>query len=272
VRPAPDSWAWYRDPIPDPGFPWDYVRAAVHRAAGRDLVETRRGDGGRIEYRRVRPYPDWVERVVAIENKPDLDARAADALADQIERDVSAGLLDEVWVATDASGGRRRALLEDFPVEAGVLQFDFSEGVHADAAEVVWYPSDLPGRRNPTDDSRSSTDVPYRLEVAERAYGSGWRSYRETMRPDCRSFELRRHGRGLVPYCTAKACHQSAGQCAGDCGDFGPEPPQWRTNGWPIEGGPGKGVRRLLARRRERERERTAGTVGDDGREASSGE
>jgi hypothetical protein len=262
VQQAPTEWAWYRDALTDPGFPWEYVRAAVHRAAGRDLVEERRGDGGRIECRRIREYPDWVERIVAIENKPDLDASAADALAEQLRHDVDSGLADEVWIATDGvSTDTRRVLLEEFPTEAGVLAFDFSEGVHRDAGTVLWHPSTLS-----TDESRTSANraecidahPSYRAELAERAYGKGWRSYRETMRPDCRAFELRRTGRALVPYCTAKSCHQTAGECSGSCDDFGPEPPQWRTNGWPIDGGPGKGIDSLLARRRERERARSA--------------
>ena len=253
VRGAPTEWAWYRDALSDPGYPWRYVRQAVHRAAGRDLIEKRR-DGNRIEIRRVRPYPDWVERIVAVENKPDLDASAADRRADQLEHDVEPALADEAWLATETTGERvEPALLREMPVEAGVLATDFSAGVGADAADVAWHPSDLsPGsgeRRDPETET-------LRLEVAERAYGKGWRSFRETMRPDCRHFELRREGRALVPYCAAKEKVPTARECSGSCPEFSPEPPQWRTKGWPIEGGPGKGIERLLDRRRERERDR----------------
>ncbi|WP_284013668.1 DUF5787 family protein [Halobaculum litoreum] len=247
VRGAPAEWTWYRDALDDPGFPWRYVREAIHRAAALDLVEKRPGANGRIEFRRVREYPDWVERVVAVENKPDLDASAARALADQLRHDVEAGLADEVWVATGATGERvSPALLEDMPVEVGVLEFDFADGVAADAGEVVWHPTTL----------RADGDPRRRLLLAERAYGKGWRSFRETMRPDCRHFELRRRGRALVPYCAAKGRVPTAAECKGGCPSFSPEPPGWRTNGWPVEGGPGKGVRALLERRRERERER----------------
>ena len=249
VRGAPREYEWYRDALDDPGFPWRYVREAVHRAAARDLVGKRRGANGRIEFRRVREYPDWVERVVAIENKPDLDAAAAAALSDQLTHDVDAGLADEVWVATGATGARvSPALLEDIPVEVGVLEFDFSEGVRADAGEVVWHPTALD----------ADGDLRTRLLLAERAHGRGWRSFRETMRPDCRHFELRREGRALVPLCGAKGRHPTAAECEGGCPEFSPEPPAWRTNGWPVEGGPGKGVRALLERRRERERARVA--------------
>ena len=105
VRNAPAEWAWYRDALPHPGYPWRYVRAAVHRAADRGVVETRR-DGNRIQLRRIAPYPDWLRRIIAIENKPDLDAAAARALSDQLRHDVETGLADEVWVATATTGDR----------------------------------------------------------------------------------------------------------------------------------------------------------------------
>ncbi|MUW15433.1 hypothetical protein GJ633_12885 [Halorubrum sp. CBA1125] len=254
VRHAPAEWAWYRDALPDPEYPWRYVREAVHRAAGRDLIEERR-NGNRIQIRRKRPYPDWVRRIVAIENKPDLDRSAADRLADQLAHDVETALADEVWLATETTGDRvERALLREMPVEAGVLATDFAAGVDGDAAAVAWHPSDL----SPTGDSRDDATTTRRLEIAERAYGKGWRSFRDTMRPDCRHFELRREGRALVPHCAAKGKLPTARECSGSCPQFAPEPPGWRTKGWPIDGGPGKGIGRLLDRRRDRERDETA--------------
>ncbi|AXG10836.1 DUF5787 family protein [Haloplanus rubicundus] len=248
VRNAPAEWAWYRDALPDPGYPWRYVRAAVHRADARGIVETRRR-GNRIEIRRIAPYPDWVRRIVAVENKPDLDASAARALADQLDHDVHTALADEVWVATAATGATvEPALLEDLPVEAGVLALDFA----GPEATVAWHPATL----DPTSDTSMPADekADKRLEIAERAYGSGWRSYVETMRSDCRWFELRDRADAFVPWCVAKSCHQTAAACSGSCPEFQPEPPAWRTRGWPIEGGPGKGIERLLADRRRRRR------------------
>jgi hypothetical protein len=251
VRDAPAEWAWYRDALPDPGYPWRYVRAAVHRAEARGAVETRR-DGNRIEIRRVAPYPDWVRRIVAIENKPDLNASAARALAEQLAHDVTTALADEVWVATAATDETvEPALLEDLPVEAGVLALDPAGDPEA---QVAWHPA----RLDPTSDTSLSaaTKATKRIEIAERAYGAGWRSYVETMRPDCRWFELRDRAGAFVPWCVAKGCHQTAAACSGSCADFQPEPPGWRTRGWPIEGGPGKGIKRLLAERRRRHRHR----------------
>jgi len=252
VRNAPSEWAWYRDALPHPGYPWRYVRAAIHRADARGVVETRR-DGNRIQIRQIAPYPDWVRRIVAIENKPDLDASAARALADQLDHDVTTALADEVWVATAATDATvEPALLEDLPVEAGVLALAF-DGDDPDAT-VAWHPATL----DPTADTTrlASEKVDKRLEIAERAYGSGWRSYVETMRSDCRWFELRDRAGAFVPWCAAKGRHPTAAECSGSCSEFQPEPPAWRTRGWPIEGGPGKGIERLLADRRRRRRQR----------------
>ena len=248
VRNAPPEWAWYRDALPDPDYPWRYVREAVHRAADRGIVETRTA-GNRIEIRRVAPYPDWVDRLIAIENKPDLDASAADRLAEQLTHDVETGLADEVWLATAETGATvEPALLETLPVEAGVLTTNFTDGVDGAAASVAWHPTGL----RPTHGESHRTAR--RLELAERAYGRGWRGYQATMRPDCRHFQLQRDGRLLGPWCAAKECRQSGAECSASCSAFEPEPPAWRTQGWPIEGGPGAGIRRLLARRADRNR------------------
>ncbi len=265
---APADWEYYRDALPDPGYPWRYVRETIHRADDRGILDVRKRNN-RIEIRRKWAYPDWVERVVAIENKPDLDASAARDLAAQVEYDVALSLADEVWVATRETGERvEPALLENLPVEVGILTID----TDSRDASVEWFPrsldADAPGtlireRGEETDYGSAASRFDYadpewkarkRLEIAERAYEKGWRAFAETMRPDCRHFRLRREGRTLLPYCPAKDCHQTSSACSGSCPDFSPEPPQWRTKNWPIEGGPGKGIRRLLENRRERNR------------------
>jgi hypothetical protein len=273
VRNAPAEWAWYQDALPHPGYPWRYVREAVHRADDRGAVETRRGKNGRIELRRKWRYPDWVDRIVAVENKPDLDASAARTLRPQIEQDVALGLADEVWIATAATGdGVEPALLEDVPVEAGILTVDLAPEDTADAASVAWHPRTLesasPGTRildrpDGGDYDASAARFEYadpdwkadkRLEIAERAYARGWRSYVGSMRPDCRHFELADRDGWVMPRCDAKDCSPTAGECHGRCPSYEPEPPQWRQRGWPIDGGPGAGIRRLLDRQRRRRR------------------
>jgi len=265
LRHAPADWAFYRDALPDPGYPWRYVRESIHDLADRAALETRKR-GRRIEIRRRRPYPEWCRRVVAIENKPDLTASAARDLAGQLERDVALGLADEVWVATEATGDRvEPILLADFPPDAGVLTVDTDAGT----AETVWEPRslapDATGTRiteRPVDDYSAARfdyvdpewKAAKRRAIAERAYERGWRSYADTMRPDCRHFELRADERGVSPYCEAKGRTPTQGECRGGCGSFEPEPPAWRTRGWPIEGGPGAAVKRVLARRRRERR------------------
>lgn len=273
IQHAPAEWAYYRDALPHPGYPWRYVRESIHRATDRGILETRR-DGNRIQIRRKWPYPDWLRRIVAIENKPDLDASAARVLTPQIEYDVAMALADEVWVATRKTGERiEPALFEDLPVEAGILALDVSPG--GTTGEVAWYPRSLdvesPGTEIEERPSNSTHDASAarfdyvdpaekartRLEIAERAYERGWRSFVETMRPDCRHFELRssgENGRQLLPYCGSKNCSQTAAACSGSCPDFEPEPPTWRQHGWPIEGGPGRRCRSLLEGRRRRYR------------------
>jgi hypothetical protein len=276
VRHAPPEWTWYRDALPEPDYPWRYVREAVTRAAERGVVE-RRKRSNRVEVRRRWPYPDWVRRLVAIENKPDLDASAARALGPQLEHDVAMALADEVWVATRATDDRvQPALLEDLPVEAGILVVDDRpEGgpaaLGADAT-VAWHPRRLavddPGtlieeRPSGGEYDRSAARFGYvgpdekratRLAIAERAYERGWRSYVDTMRPDCRWFRLADEDGALAPHCGAKGRGQTAAECSGSCPDFEPEPPAWRRKGWPIDGGPGACQRRILDRRRRRRR------------------
>ena len=270
VRNAPTEWTYYRDCLPEPGYPWRYVREAIHRADDRDILETRK-PGNRIQIRRKRPYPDdWVDRIVAIENKPDLDASAARTLGSQLEYDVAVSLADAVWVATRATGDAvEPALFEDLPIEAGILTLE----PETLAATVEWYPRTLPvdepGTRileRPDGGERDGsaarfeyvdpeTKAETRLAIAERAYERGWRSFVDTMRPDCRGFQLRaRNGTQLEPYCGAKERCPTAAACSGNCPEFEPEPPGWRTRGWPIEGGPGKRCRQLLEDRRRRRR------------------
>jgi hypothetical protein len=271
VHNAPSEWAWYRDTLPDPGYPWRYVREAIHRAADRDIIETRT-EGNRIHIRRRWVYPDWVERIIAIENKPDLTASAARNLAPQLERDVALSLADEVWVAVANTGEQGRpALFEGIPVEAGILTAD-PETRGAGAVEATWQPRTLavadPGTRiteRPDGSGRDASAARFeyadprwkankRLEIAERAYERGWRAYADSMRPDCRHFELAPTEGVARPYCRAKECFPTQSECAHACPEFEPEPPAWRQRGWPIEGGPGAAIQRLLAGQREQQR------------------
>ena len=239
------------------------------RAADRGFVETRRRSN-RIELKRRYRYPDWVDRIVAIENKPDLDASAARTLGEQLQHDIALGLADEVWLATRATDeGVEPALLEALPVEVGVLSVSNVGGVPT--VEAVWHPRTLAVEASGTrilerpsggTNDRSAARFEYadpgwksrkRLEIAERAYERGWRSYADTMRPDCRHFELREPS-GPFPWCTFNEREQTAAECSAECPGFEPEPPAWRSKGWPVEGGPGISIKRLLEEKRNRRR------------------
>lgn len=268
VPAAPQEWAWYRDVLSEPPFPWRYLREAVKRAGERGLVKTRRRNN-RIQFRRVRPYPEWIRRLVAIEHKPDLDAAAADQLTVQLQRDVAIALADEAWIATGSDTDTvGPSLVTDAPPEVGILEFD----TETSQASVTWKPRSLSvsdtGTRIVERPSRERGDLSaarfeyvdpdekhlLRQVIAERAYERGWRSYVETMRPDCRYFQLHRENRGCYPYCTAKNRPQTSIECSEDCESFEPEPPEWRQRGPPLEGGPGVALQRLLDQRRERRR------------------
>lgn len=266
VQHAPEKWSWYQDALPDPGYPWRYVRDAIHEANDRGILETRRRSN-RIDIRRKWAYPAWVSRVVAIEHKPDLNASAADALATQLEYDVALGLADEVWLATQATADAD-ALFEAMPVEVGILGFD-PDSLDAD---VRWNPRRLdptaPGTRivdrpSRTQRDQSATRIEFvdgeekrerRQQIAERAYERGWRSALDHMRSDCRHFAVEEDSLTHEPYCRAKERPQRAAECHGGCGMFEPEPPGWRTGDWPIDGGPGSGATALFEEQRRRYR------------------
>ncbi|MFB6110013.1 MAG: DUF5787 family protein [Halodesulfurarchaeum sp.] len=276
LRFAPAEWTYYRESIPDPDSPWRYVRETIHEATDRGVLQSRKRHG-RIEIKRVEEYPDWVERIVAIENKPDLDASAARRLLDQLERDVAAGLAEEVWLSTAATDSPvEPALLERIPSEVGIL------ALGEDGAEVLWHPRTLdpgqPGidiRARPDggahDRSAARIEVmsaewkrEKRRDIAERAYERGWRSYVDSMRPDCVNFDLELGRFGYRPTCAALSRPQSPRECRGTCSAFEPEPPTHRRGGWPIEGGPGKTVKKILRDRRERRRQSVSSTVTSD--------
>ncbi len=273
---APADWVFYRDALPDPGYPWRYVREAIHRASDRGILHERKV-GGRIEIKRIAPYPDWVKRIVAIENKPDLDASAARQLRGQLERDVAMGLADEVWLATAQTDDPvEPALLETIPPEVGIL------ALAADGADVLWQPRrldpaapgiDIEERAAGTGHDQSAarfgvvdpkTKREKRLNVAERAYERGWRAYMESMRPDCAEFDLRRGQHGYHPHCLAFGRAQTQSECRGSCQHFQPEPPTERQGDWPVQGGSGATIKRVLEKRRERRRQSASRTCTSD--------
>jgi hypothetical protein len=137
---------------------------------------------GRASLRQTTRYPDaWFDRLVGIENKPDLGSPGA--LERQLRTDVSLGLFDHVILATESHV--TRAHLNRIPEEVGVWR------VHPDAnertvlREPTPLPTDEPGvelvERRPLETEVAVVDraakAAARRRIAERAYGKGWRTY-----------------------------------------------------------------------------------------------
>jgi len=154
------------------------ARAVADRAVEVGYFERERQDG-HTAVRQVTRYPDWVDSLVAIENKPDL--KSPGDLRDQLRTDVSLALFDEVVLATESYV--TRAHLNRFPDPVGVWRFDPETGER----EVVRKPTRLPVDESGIellDRHAGRTDVcpvtaeekaRIRRRVAERAYGKGWR-------------------------------------------------------------------------------------------------
>jgi hypothetical protein len=197
----------------------------VDRAVERGFLERVRRDG-RTLVRQTTRYPgDWFDRLVAVENKPDL-GRPGD-LDRQLRHDVALGLFDAVVLAT--ASHVTGAHLNRLPDPVGVWRVDPATG----AREVVREPSPLavgePGFE-PTADAPDRTDVArvepaakrrVRCRIAERAYGKGWRTYEP---PACARATVTDDGR---PRCAHyDRVIEPATDCGPDCPAFEPgEPP-----------------------------------------------
>jgi len=156
------------------------ARAVAERAVDVGFFERDRRDGHTVVRQTVR-YPDWVDRLVAVENKPDLD-RPGD-LRDQLRTDVSLGLFDAVVLCTAShvTGAHRNRI----PDEVGIWRFDPESGERTVLREPAPLPTDRPGievldRRPGRAEVRpvsAEEKARARRRVAERAYGKGWRTY-----------------------------------------------------------------------------------------------
>lgn len=203
----------------------DRARTAVERSVEIGFFERERHNG-RTYVRQTTRYPDWFSTIRAIENKPDLN-RPGD-LASQLRTDVSLAVCDEVVLATESyvTG----AHLNRIPEEVGVWRFD----PETNSREVIREPEQLsttdPGIEV-IDERPAQTNVAVvhgeekarlRRQLAERAYGKGWR----VEFPVCPHVENREiAGIDGIPYCTrqdrivrpADACEYS--ERAPECGE-----------------------------------------------------
>ncbi|WP_265109005.1 DUF5787 family protein [Halosolutus halophilus] len=198
------------------------ARRATERALEIGFFERERRRG-RDYVRQVARYPDWYDRLVGIENKPDL-GRPGDLEA-QLRTDVSLALVDEVVLATESYV--TRAHLNRIPEEVGVWRVHRddrsvptveddgppTERDPVDEIEVVREPTPLPVDDpgiEPTGFHPGRTDVAVvspaektrtRRRTAERAYGKGWRTYAF---PACESCRPSTDAGATLPFCEWK--------------------------------------------------------------------
>ncbi|MFC7018595.1 MULTISPECIES: DUF5787 family protein [Haloarcula] len=198
----------------------DRAERAVELAVERGFFERERR-GGRTYVRQTTRYPNWIGRITAIENKPDLD-RPGD-LETQLRTDVSLGLVDRVVLATaDYVTG---AHLNRIPEAVGVWRFDPDSGDREVVRESAPLPADAGGVEL-LEEHPLRTDVRVvtaaetaraRRRLAERAYAKGWRSFDY---PDCT--RCRPDADGL-PHCAWKGRPvRESEACGPDCGGYDP--------------------------------------------------
>jgi hypothetical protein len=201
----------------------DRAERAVELAVERGFFERERR-GGRTYVRQTTRYPDWVDTITAVENKPDLD-RPGD-LESQLRTDVSLALVDRVVLAT--SDYVTRAHLNRLPEAVGVWRFDPDSGEREVVREPTTLDTDGPGiellEQTPTrTDVRPVTAAEKaraRRRLAERAYGKGWRTF------DCPACEQCSPDDDGLPYCAWKGRPVRASEeCGADCEGHVPADP-----------------------------------------------
>ncbi|MFC4542645.1 DUF5787 family protein [Halosolutus amylolyticus] len=220
------------------------ARRATERALEIGFFERERRRG-RDYVRQVARYPDWYDRLVGIENKPDL-GRPGDLEA-QLRTDVSLALVDAVILATESYV--TRAHLNRIPAAVGVWRVHRDDrGTTAEAGdgvpaggdpvveiEVVREPRPLPVDEpgiEPIEFHPGRTDVAVvspaekaraRRRITERAYGKGWRTYAF---PACESCQPTTDAGATVPYCAWNGRVVDAGsECGPSCPGYEADSP-----------------------------------------------
>lgn len=205
------------------------ARSLIDRGVEIGFLERERR-GGTLRVRQTARYPGaWFDRLVGIENKPDLDRPGE--LQRQLRQDVALGLFDEVILATASyvTGAHRNRI----PDPVGIWRFD----PERNEREVIREPT-------PLDPSAGGIDIiaerPGRTEIrtvdpeakrrarrrlAERAYGKGWRPAELPACANCDPDDDSRDA--TVPYCTYHdRIVEPAAECGPECPGHGSaEPP-----------------------------------------------
>ena len=196
----------------------------VDAAADAGFFAIERRDG-REHVRQATRYPDaWFDRLVGIENKPDLGVPGS--LERQLRVDVELGVFDRVVVATESHV--TRAHFNRFPPEVGVWRVDPDAGERTVVRDPTPLPTDAPGveiaaqRPLETEIEVVTADAKARARrrIAERAYGKGWRTYDL---PACARADPTADGR---PRCAwFDRVVDPRRECGPDCPGHDPAPP-----------------------------------------------
>jgi len=210
------EWVRPRDAFENYG---EYTREVVEDAIAAGFFERTRRRGDERVRQAVRYPEDWFDRLVGIENKPDLGTPGD--LERQLRTDASLGLFDEVVLATESYV--TRAHLNRLPDPVGVWRFDPATGEQ----EVVREPTPLDPAATgvePVAHRSLRTDLAFvppaakarkRRRIAERAYGKGWRTYDL---PACAAADPTGDGR---PYCSHfDRVVDPGSDCGADCPGF----------------------------------------------------
>ncbi|WP_433626323.1 DUF5787 family protein [Halomicrococcus sp. NG-SE-24] len=212
----------WRDAV---GASADHARRVVDRAVEVGFFERER-QRGREYVRQVARYPDWVGRLVGVENKPDLGDPGD--LETQLRKDVSLALVDEIVLATESYV--TRAHCNRLPDEVGIWRFDPETGEREVVREAEPLATDEagvelldvhPGR---TDVRVAGADAKARRRrrMAERAYGKGWRP---DALPACAEAAARDGG---LPHCRWKGTVVDPRECGPACPGHDPaDPPEF---------------------------------------------
>lgn len=189
------------------------AREVVERAIDIGFFERERATG-QLAVRQTARYPDqWFDRIVAVENKPDLDRPGA--LETQLLTDVELALVDEVVLATNSHV--TGAHLNRIPEAVGVWEFDPETGERDVIRDATPLSTDEAGieiiergsARTQISVATAAEKRRARRRIAERAYGKGWRTLGM---PDC----ARADPQNGLPYCQY---HDRVVRPASDCGE-----------------------------------------------------
>jgi hypothetical protein len=222
----------------------EHARRVADRTVEVGFFERERR-GRRELVRQVARYPDWFDRLVAVENKPDLGEPGD--LRTQLRKDVSLGLFDAVVLTTGSHV--TGAHLNRIPEAVGVWRIDADDGGETASVEVLREPEALavgepgvellaehPGR---TEVAVVDADAKARARrrVAERAYGKGWRP---AELPGCTEADAGgAAGVETLPYCDWKDRLVDPANCGPDCPGYDPgEPPATDPDGERAERSP----------------------------------